>query len=566
MSYGTSSYGVAEYAVVHNDHAIQVGIPADVICDHLLAISVFNSVTVDHSVAVGFTLVTCDHSVGVGVLHVVEHSHSVRVGISSAYVHELVPSSGDPASNYYRYGSRLIIHDSVKGDKDITQYVTGWSVSQSRGTPTTFSVDMVDKDRKLRPYLSSGDEYYDLFSGANFNSEKTVTRYLTIEVVLHDQPYTYPYFLITDYDWSLSPSGVPLIKLAGSDYSELLTDELTGAEDYVSGPDGIHSIRSIVAEILSQNNIPASRQRLEFTDMLVHRFSPSSTPLDSITDLLYYIQAEWYWDRDVFVAHDRNYAPTGSGYYRLVDTSHILDVGIKRTTRGLFNEFTGTKAEAFSSVLAENECRGGDCLGQQVISFETAAWARLDVESMVCGNRTSTSWFLGGIDGKIVNPYGTASGGKCDTVAFVYEPFIPFLCGEPYYKVRVVGRRVEDIPPPAGFESSFQCVVRSTTSQDKYGVRRDSSPITSTVWATASDCERTLRLLMEESARTMFTASVNAPLLPGMIPARTIKLVNGLAGSPLGENYYIEDVNTTMDSSGVATSSMTLTRYRPEDL
>jgi len=59
---------------------------------------------------------------------------------------------------------------------------------------------------------------------------------------------------------------------------------------------------------------------------------------------------------------------------------------------------------------------------------------------------------------------------------------------------------------------------------------------------------------------------VECPLLPDITPAKTVRVVNGYAGSTEGENYYIESVDASGGSDGVFSMSLSLTRYRPEDL
>jgi len=570
MPYGVGTYGVDTYASLYIDHGLRVGVPATILADHGIRVALPASVVVDHGSRVSFNALVCDHGIRVSVPLTVLADHGMQISLLQTQVRELFPPTGFSSSYYYKYGTRIVFHDSVKGDKDVTQYVTDWSVSMSRGEPTTFSLKLLDRDRKLRPYLEPTDEYYDLFDGANYDDNNNVKRYLTIEVSLHGQVHMYPYFMATDYTWDLNEQGVAEVSLSGSDFSELLLEEDQATEDYITGDDSriTYTLRYLVSQTLIRNGITADRQRLEFTDMRVHRFTPSGTPLDTIRDLLYYAQAEWFWDRDVFVARDRGYSPTGSGHWTLVDTNHVLKVNVKRSNRGIFNEFTGTKTEAYSNILAEYDCRGPDCLGRHSISFDVAHGAALRVKEVACGVWKNTDWFLGGAESGTYLGHGAATLRRTDTVTFVYEQFPPpfFTCVEPRFRAVVVGRREGDIPTPAGWESAFQCTVSSAASQAKYGKRKDKSPITSTVWATQEDCKRTLRLLLEESARTAFVASVECPLLPDITPAKTVRVVNGYAGSTEGENYYIESVDASGGSDGVFSMSLSLTRYRPEDL
>lgn len=580
MPYGLSTYGVDDYALLYSDVGIRVSVPPVVISDHGLEVGFVTPVVVDHAIRIDFNLVESDHGVQVVVPGSVDSVHGVQVGIGLGQIQQLFPLTGNPSSNYYKYGTRIILHDTVKGPKDITQYVTNWSVSSSRGEPTTFSLKLADNARLFRPYLTSEDAYYDLFDGANFDDDNKVKRYITIEVALNGHVHMYPYFMATDYTWSLNEQGVAEISLTGSDFSELLLEEDQATEDFISGstPVGggvgglgpprvlkLYTIKSIISKLLTDNGISEDRQRLEFVDMDVHKFTPSGTPLDTIRDLLYYIQGEWYWDKDVFVAQDRNYSATGTGSWTLVDTNHVMSVSVKRSNRGIFNEFTGTKTEACTDILAEYECTGKECLGRQIISFEPARGATLRMIQMNCGSWPFTDWFMGGEDGRYV---GHGAGGYqvlSDTCAFVYKQDI-MGCFNPYVKAVVVGHRDTDVLMPAGYSNSFQCTVKSAASQAKYGVRRDKSPVTSTVWAREEDCRKTLKLLMEESARTAFLATIECPLLPGILPARTVKLINGYAGSTTGENYYIESVDAEGTSEGVYTMSLSLTRYRPEEV
>jgi hypothetical protein len=537
-----------------------------------------------HAPEAGLGLLQSLHAPQVQNTVVLQSLHAPQVDVWPSEFHKafIAAPSGSSMStsqplsfgNVLSYGVKLKLYNVSAGTTDdLTSYLRSWRLEQGRSSPCDFTLELVDKDRELRPFLSSGDTFYGKFRCDNYDDNWNIRRYLQLEITINGATWLSPWLLPTRYRWGQEDAAT--VTLTGTDLSDMLlqkpkvnADGEGEFSDYVSTSTHLYTAREIVADLLKKRGI--TTYSLEFTDYPIAKYSPKGTTvLDMIKEILWVVQAEWYFDRNVFVARDRDYNPSGPAKWTWVDRYHIKQVSCARSIEGLVNQVTIKKTEQ-SNVLGEQECTGGDCIGYQTVSLSSPAnVAQLDIEEIVkykdSGNFVPT-WF--DANDKVLGNGWTYSGTTpASSVQWVYEPDFDatFTTSDfvadwtPHYKVVVYGKTATSMPDWPQFDAGFEIIVDNTNNQALYGVRPDNEAVENTLIPNAEYAEALGNKLIAESIRRMREGVFEAVLNPFIMPCDMGKITFGLGGAY--DTIWYTELVVKEGTAEAATMSLTMTMH-----
>lgn len=541
--FGGGSLGAA---IIISIHGPRVGFPAPVESIHGPFVGFPTLLTSAHGPLVGFGQVISIHGPLVGFPTIVESIHGPRVGLPNATHYEaFLQTPTDVAAVLARtYHPRILLHNPIDGGtiNDLTPYVRSWTLTQNRNLPATWVITLDDADRAFIPRLPALSTYFGKFDQDSFNHLFIVRRYFTIEIHSAGETWVSPHLLHSnEYEWDIS-GGVCTAALSGTDLSEMLLQEDEEMEDWVSTSSRVYYAKEIIVAILANFGITA--YRLEFEDFpVIPKFSfKEQSGLDSIEDLLWVRQAEWWFDRDQFVARARNYSPTGAADYELIDVYHLQRTKYKRRMREMKNEFTIRKVSPYSNVVGEFD---QEDVGFVPVDLIPTRNARIRVDDIVKGTAIQAVWFGEGgeASGAILAVNSMVYSGSIPAyhVRFVYEPVFGNEPFSPRVVGQVIGIPVEDEALPPGAKNAFTVTRRNASSQVKYGRRKDRTALGADFVPTEEIATDLCDLLIEESARLANGVGWSGVLFPFILPAMTLKITVSLAGIT-AENYYVESV------------------------
>lgn len=512
-----------------------------------------------------------------------EFSHGYRftmiseVSFSAGFTFSLIPQTvwnvyfiAEEESLYRNdFGFKVLVHDGG-ASIDLTPWVRTGNLSQSVSQAASFNIVMGDdQDRYLRPFQESGDDLYQIFNGANFDDNWNITKYMEILFYTAGRTWYSPYLLPSDAEWALDNTGEKVLRVSGSDLTEILVQEDQQHADYIttgSEEDDTGGIIQNSASILSSiagiygitlhNTVPG---------FPVRQFSPKGlTGIDYFKQLLYVTQGTWRFDRDTLVLEPVKWTKNGGASWKFVDVLDIKNIQYKMSIQELKNEFVINKVE-----------KGGEPLAQVVVDkYGITDYIELRVPSLTVdikvldanygGVNTFTYW-----DAQkrpIQTTPGQYRGGiKAKYVTFVYYPVINsgvpqtiFNPDEPNRPQYANGR-----PPRA--EVEFWGMSRAgglgdldlgykvwyrAPNQATFGRRRDRNPIENPLIPNKSYAIALATALAEASLRTTQISNWEGILNPWVIPNRTISLVCGQAGFTSPTNFYVEKIDKQFDAEG----------------
>lgn len=465
----------------------------------------------------------------------------------------VTPSGGSPVSvnNYYEYGSKL-----VSQNVDYTK-LKALTITQRRGSPSTMDAEIWDDNYEYGPGLSG-------FAAFDVNTHKDGQILKTWKPVIKVGGTTWntaPEFLLTNSKWKIDNRGRAYIKLTGVDCSQMLLEETDVAfKDYNSESAGALIYASdIIKEILESRGVP---YRISIRDYPVLRFSAiGGNPLDWVKALLYFAQAEWWFEGRTFCARTPNY---DAAAWTFQDIYQIRDFEVDVTRLGLFNELQVTKEEVTASFTEEFTCRGRQCIGIQTQSWSTPFQsAQVYIRNVVHGElgvrdmQVLPGWVFRdqnneALPSTLFGPSIIAPRGRpTQSVQFIYRPFVgvpgsarawpPGL--EPGYTIQVMGRPFNETPEFAkGFDKSISVKRANTSSQNRFG-RKVGRAVNTSSLGRKVDVEYLVQRLLEENALLENAAGVKYNVLnPFVKPADVVRLKVGYAGWPGGKNWVVTSI------------------------
>ncbi|MCB1711678.1 MAG: hypothetical protein KDH96_04130 [Candidatus Riesia sp.] len=457
-------------------------------------------------------------------------------------------------NNFYTYKFKI----EVVGDTnfDFTDYQLDFTINEKRNSPTELTFRISDHEGIFNPENPTTGGLGALRS--DFNNGATVNRYYQVTVKVGDQTeWVSPRFLQVDYDW-VHDGESAIATITALDYSQLLlASQDDGLDDYVSGSGRIWYASQIIADILPRygvTQIDAHR----FTDYPVPKYSPKGgTPLEWMKELLFYAQAEWYFDDNVLVIKDRD---SETVEWELKDIYHLANWKQKKTARDIYNEFVVSKDEAISSTIARNHCVGRNCLGYQTVSWsQPLNIASLYIRNVVRGTIDEVDWRDEAGEPVTNIPRLThMSQTPMRSVSFVYTPSLGAINSPtawppsvlPEYEVIVQGRVVNTDPVMSIFDDKFKVRKKSTEHQLLFGPKK-AAPVNSPIIGTREQAELLARKLLEESLRKGNTIQTSVNMMnPFMRAATAVKFYVGKAGFPDGQVFYIESISKTGNEAG----------------
>lgn len=462
---------------------------------------------------------------------------------------EVVPGAGgSPISvnNYYSYGSAL----TVAGVTFSADRMKAMSIVERRNNPSTLDAEIWDPEFIYGPFGSQAD-----LVDVNTHKDGVVSKYWKPKIQIRNQVWeSSPNFVLLASEWNLDNQGRAFVKVSGVDYSQLLLEhEDTALGDYVSTPGDLYTAVRLIKIILAEYGI--TNYRIDIRDYPILKFSAvGGNPFDWIKTLLYFAQAEWWFEGDTFVARTPNFFESPA--WTLEDRYVLSDFKYTKQRVGLFNELVVNKEELTSAIVAEKECRGKECLGFQNVSWDTPlrsaqVWVkdvtRGDLHSWVWKDKTQEA--IAGIQGA---PARFSQQTPIYEVGFIYEPIKPGAVGTPTawppgvipgYKLQVIGQPfIEDAIFRLGFDEKFRVRKVNEDGQERFG-KKLGSTISTSILGRKDDVAFLLGRVLEENARKENVASTGVNIMnPWIRAASILRLKVGLAGFPNGKNFVLESI------------------------
>lgn len=451
--------------------------------------------------------------------------HSTRFAVQPDLFYRIFVA-GEVEAKEWRddYGFEVWL-EGPEGALEITDYVAGAGsyIRQPLDGPAEFSIALNPASREIRPKLRSGDLFYNRFDGDAFDENFNLRRFLQIGMWSGGKRWWSPRLLQFDFDWSHDERGNRTAAIVGTDLTELLLQNDQNLDNFFSSQSGIYTAHQVVSAILGRYKI---KHRLEFDDFQISQFTAKgATAWDYIRSFLWVMQAESYFDGEIFVARNPVWKKTGRGAWSLRDVHDLKSYSYKKSTRDLKNEFTMKRPEKVPTPLADVEIRqvGNTALiplnpPSRTIIPELVVrpfhgdlnlWTYFDAQ----GNPIPGAVFNQA--SQVVLPKPAAFVRVNYQPAFdIFNPWPPDV--PPYARVVFWGGGNFRVG-----EGSFIVVGRDAASQQKFGPRRDRSPVDSTLVvdrATARTCvDRMAAISVRRSQPSSWTALVNPEMNPGDI-------------------------------------------------
>lgn len=515
-------------------------------------------------------------------------THGVRAESSSSYV-----STHGPRSRYYPrefaeiffppaqggvvakilqkppYANRLTLYSGDGTDpKDLTGFLEDLKLEENRNTPARWTAVLRDPERRFSP-KNRASEFYRMLDGRNYDASFNLRRWLELETKIGGETFYSPWLLCKRNVWDFRPTGATTT-ISGTDLSDLMQGANLNLPDYFN-----ISLRAAVALVLEACGI--HNYRLTFRDSTLPRFTPKGRKgLDYLNNLMRKAQAEWFWERNVFVAQDRVINPAGADWH-CVDDLHVTLAQYVTDPSNLTNEQHISKLVANADQLLDPPyvCEGGECIRIHEVPLDyPASVATLDVIEVVNGSVKHPVWkdAEGAVLGQ--GPTGFAIGRRAiASVQFDYEPQIiatgPMTDAGPGSNLQPwTPRVVIDVngqiwdPDPAvdpNEDPEFDVTIPDTASQAEYGRRPNPSPMEDQGIKDGAEAEWIGRRLNEESARQVCTARIDGPDHPDVRPSRVI-LVDLKYGGIESVNFHAERSSKTYTATS-ARMSVGLSEY-----
>jgi len=248
---------------------------------------------------------------------------------------------------------------------------------------------------------------------------------------------------------------------------------------------------------------------------------------------LWVVQAEWFFDRDVFVARDRK---QGGSDWTCVDKYHITDTTFTIATDGIKNQQHILKLIPAANELADYECVGGQCIGFNDITLNQPSFnANYEVVEVVNGAAHTPVWYDKNDNPVWVGPQYIGGPHPATKLRLQYEPKAQDIrtfaslgnttvgSWVPRLKVLVHGAPWQSKQGPVAQETEYDVTVNDMASQNLYGVKPADGPIEDQMIPDAATAQYLGEALNDETHRQAFKATMQGPLQPKLKPGSTIK-------------------------------------------
>lgn len=482
------------------------------------------------------------------------------------------PGYGGPSisvNNHFSYGydvqSNGVSFSAYNlPDAGPTNIMKDLVVQQQRGQPARMKFECWDPESIFGPF-SSAASVFDIDTHTTTTVNRTFKPIFQVGSSVWNQA---PEFLVVSNPWRLGSDGQQYVGVECVDFSQfLLEDEDFSYGSFNSESGNIWMASQIINEILLSKGISS---RLEIRDYPVVRFAAvGGSPLEHVKALLYFAQAEWWFEGRTFCAQSAGY---GGSLWTFEDIYTIDDFEYTRSRLGVFNELIVNKEEVQSGILVDQRCSGRHCLGFQTARWETGVNTAIAyVKDIV--NGSVDSWVWRDVNGvPIVDSPTTSSAGPrvlstkpVHEVQFIYRPrfgilgsgdhFGPGGSGTawtpnmiPAYHLQILGRSAFDDSAFGDFTKKLNVQKIDTVSQLRLG-RKLGSTINTSVIGRREDVDYLLEQIVAESLRHENTVSLRLNVnQPWVQPGDTVTLKIGRAGMASGKTFLVQQV--TKDATG----------------
>lgn len=455
---------------------------------------------------------------------------------------------------------------------DLTPWCFNGQLVQRLSVPASFSLDLADDENRIfRPKQTPSDDFYRAFDGATFDDDWDIQKYIEIKFYAAGSYWYSPHLLPTDCQWGLDATGDKVLRVSGTDLSEILLQEDQQLEDYYSsGDEGDSSAGQIYTSAGIMSNIASIygiKIRNTCPSFKVRQFSPKGvTGLDYFKQLIYVTQGQFYWDRDTLILEDQKWTQNGYSKWNFVDTKDIMNISYKQSISELKNEFVIEKVEKAGVPLAHVVV---EKYGKTDFIELTPPSEYVDIK-VLDANYGGVNLFTY-YDAQ-QNPLLTTAGilrhgKKAKYVRFNYYPVEKE--GVPL-STAMVGHYANGRPPraevefwgmqrPTGFgsleDTGFKIWYRAP-NQSRFGRRRDRTPISNPLIPDKAHAIALARKMAEISERMTMISNWTGILNPWITPGITIGIECGQAGFEDRTNFYVESVTKKFSASGEFTMDL----------